>query len=171
MKSISGRAEGACRASVPAVAELLRAVDRYSEWHPEGVRRIVVLERDGAGDPVILEVTLRAAIGPIARDVELRLEVSAAQANRVTLTRLPNEPEDPERFVATWHLDRAGTAETTIRLELEADLDLPRLAPVGELANNLARAFVAAAITAIESQDAGSSPPCERRNRYIRSVS
>ena len=69
----------------------------------------------------------------------------------MTLTRLPNEPDDPERFVARWYLDRAEPAGTSVRLELEAELDLPRLVPVGDIANNLASAFVQAAIAAAES--------------------
>ena len=80
MKSLSGRAEGTCRASIAAAAQLLRAVDDYPRWHPEGVRRVVVLERDPAGSPQTLEATLRVAVGPIARDVELTLAVSAPDA-------------------------------------------------------------------------------------------
>lgn len=99
----------------------------------------------------MLEATLRVAVGPIARDVELTLAVSAPDANRVILMRLPNEPDDPERFVATWYLDRAEPEGTSVRLELEAKLDLPRLVPVRELAGNLASAFVQAAIVAAES--------------------
>ena len=170
MRSISGRAEGVCRASVPAVAELLCALEGYPRWHQEGVRTIAVLERDAAGRPVTVDATLRVAVGPISRDVELRLAVRSPEASRVTLARLPNDPDDPESFVARWRLDSAGPAGTTIRLELEAELELPRLLPLGDLANNLARAFVEAAIAAAESHDAGSSRLRERRSRYIRSL-
>jgi hypothetical protein len=130
------------------MAQVLRAVDRYPSWHGGFVRRVVVRERDEAGYPSIVEAMLRVAIGPIAGNVELALAVIAECPDRVELTRLPNDSEDEETFVAVWHIEDNHRRGTTIRLDIEADLDVPRLVPMGDLGNKLARGFVDAAATA-----------------------
>jgi hypothetical protein len=149
MKRLSGHAEGVCRASAVATGRLLRAVDQYPSWHYEVVRRAVVIERDAAGHPRMLEATLRLPVGPISMETELALALDAGRPDRVTLTRLPNDPDDKETFVADWRLEPRGPGETGIRLDLEADADVPRLVPLGDVGEKLAKGFVDAAIAAL----------------------
>ncbi len=145
MRRLSGHADAACDASPSAVAELLVAVDRYPSWHGDVVRQVEVRSRDEAGRPETAEVTLRVAIGPVHHDLELTLAISSALPGRVTLTRLPNEPGDPERFVAVWRLGEGQ--RTTVTLDVEAELDVPRLVPIGGIGDRLAQGFVDAAAT------------------------
>jgi hypothetical protein len=149
MKRLVGHAEGVCRASGDAVARLLRAVDQYPSWHSDVVRRVVVLERDAAGAPRMLEATLRVPVGPISVAVDLTLALGAERPDRVTLTRLPNDSEDRETFVADWRLEQRGPEETGIRLDVEGELDVPRLVPLGDVGDRLARGFVDAAAAAL----------------------
>jgi hypothetical protein len=149
MKRLSGHAEGICRASGTATVRLLRAVDQYPSWHYEVVRRVVVIERDVAGVPRMLETTLRFPVGPISVEAELTLALGAERPDRVTLTRLPNDPHDRETFVADWQLEPRGPEQTAIRLDLEADADVPRLVPLGDVGERLAQGFVDAAVAAL----------------------
>src|SRR5438270_5777432 len=149
MRSISGRAERVCDAPAETVFELLRAVEGYPSWASGIARRIVVLERDREGSAIKLLATLRVQVGPLPMGLELTIAVSAEPADRVTLTRLPNDPGDDETFVAVWRIDRGQRSETTIRLEIEAGLDVPRLVPLGDLGDRLAGELVDAAIAAL----------------------
>ena len=149
MKRLTGHAEGVCRADAAAVVRLLRAVDQYPSWHPEVVRRVAVLERDAAGAPQMFETTLRVPVGPLPMDVDLTLALDAERPDRVTLTRLANDPGDTETFVADWRLEQRRPAETGLRLDLDADLDVPRLVPLGDVGDRLARGFVDAAAAAL----------------------
>lgn len=148
MKRLSGQAETACDASAASVSELLRAVDRYPGWHGEVVRHVAVLERNVDGHPSKVDATLRAAIGPVRHDLELTLAVVAERPDSITLTRLPNDAQDREAFVAIWRVEE--DRGTTIRLSLEAELELPRLMPLGDLGDRLASGFVEAAAAAAE---------------------
>jgi hypothetical protein len=144
MRRLSGHAEATCDSSASSLAQLLLAVDRYPSWHSEVVRKVVARCRDDAGRLETIDVTLRVAIGPVHHDLELTLAISAALPDRITLTRLPNEPGDPETFVAVWRLDDGR--RTTIGLDVEAKLDLPRLVPLAGIGDRLAQGFVDAAV-------------------------
>jgi hypothetical protein len=149
MKRLSGHAKGISRASGAAAAQLLRTVDQYPSWHPEVVRRVAVLERDAAGHPRMLEATLRVPVGPISLDVDLALALETDHPDRVTLRRLPNDPDDRETFLADWRLESRGPEETEIRLDVVGDLDVPRLVPIGDVGDRLAKGFVQAAAAAL----------------------
>jgi hypothetical protein len=149
MKRLRGNAEGVCRADRAAVAGLLRTVDQYPSWHPDVVLRVAVLERDAAGGPRMFEATLRVPVGPISMDIDLTLALGTDHRDRVTLTRLPNDSEDTETFVADWWLEQRRPAETAIRLDLEGDIDVPRVVPLGDVGDRLALGFVDAAVAAL----------------------
>jgi hypothetical protein len=92
------------------------------------------------------------ARGPLFRDFELVLSVDVRPGRSVTLTRLPNEPSDSEEFVVTWRFDRVKDCDRTkIHVQLDANLDVPRLVPLGGLGDAVAEGFVAAAISELES--------------------
>ena len=148
MKRLSGHAETVCDASAASVSELLRAVDRYPDWHGELVRRVAVRERDADGYPAKVDARLHVAIGPVRHDLELTLAVAAERPDSISLTRLPNDAEDREAFVAVWRVDEHR--RTTIRLSLEAELEVPRLLPLGDLGHRLVTGFVEAAAAAAE---------------------
>ena len=144
MRRLKGHGGAACDASAASLAELLVAVDRYPTWHGDVVRTVAVRSRDQGGLPDTVDATLRVAIGPVHHDLELTLRISSAPVNRITLTRLPNDPGDPETFVAVWRLDEGH--QTMISLDVEAELDVPRLVPLGRIGDALAQGFVDAAV-------------------------
>lgn len=122
---------------------LFEDVGAYPSWYGEVVREVTVLERDGAGAPRRARVTLHVALGPVNRDLALTMSVGRAGPG-VTLARVANESSDRERFEVRWRATPAGTG-TQIELDLEARLDVPRLVPVGAMADSLASGFAGAA--------------------------
>lgn len=152
MKELSGTATVSVAASAAECLDLLAAVDRYPQWHPEVVKRAEVLQRNPAGEPVRARATVRVALGPLTRDLELAVEVQRS-AQAVRLIRMPNEPSDPERFEVRWHAQPEG-GRSELAVALLARLEVPRLLPLGGLGETLAQGFADAAKGAIE----GSSP-------------
>lgn len=134
-------------ASVEDCVRFFRAVDRYPAWHPEVVRSVEVLERDGDGEPTKGRAVLHVAVGPLVKDFDLVLAVGLPDPQTVKLTRIPNHPGDDERFDVTWRM--RGGAQTTVRLEVEASLSVPRFVPVGGIGDGLAQGFVSAATKAL----------------------
>jgi ribosome-associated toxin RatA of RatAB toxin-antitoxin module len=144
VKEVRGRATAAVVAPLDECFELLAAVDRYSEWYPEVVRELEVVERDGEGRPTKVRATLHLARGPLVKDFRLVLLIGAERPETVRLTRIPHDRADHEQFEVVWRLEEEG-ASTRIRLELEANLSIPRLVPIGDVGDAMAEGFVVAA--------------------------
>jgi hypothetical protein len=152
MKDLTGSASSTIDAPHEACFELASAVDRYPSWNPEVIRSADVRERDAAGRPARVHVTVHVAVGPLVRDFDLLLDVSRQEGREVRLTRVKHESSDPERFEVIW---RVGSAHPTrLELELGATLDVPRLVPVGGVGDRIAQEFVEAAKRELD----GSSP-------------
>jgi hypothetical protein len=152
MKDLRGTASARLDAAPEACTALLAAVDRYPSWHPEVIREAEVLERGADGVPLRARTTVHVAVGPLVRDFRLLVSVTVEPGRRVTLTRVPHEPTDPEEFRVDWLIE--ARARTSLSVELTARLDVPRLLPVGAIGDSLAQGFVEAASRALE----GSSP-------------
>jgi ribosome-associated toxin RatA of RatAB toxin-antitoxin module len=152
MKELSASASATVAATPEACTQLLAAVDRYPDWYPDVIREAEVLERAADGTPERVRATVHVALGPIARDFRLVLLVAVEPGRRVTLSRVPHEPPDEERFELAWNVDVGPP--TTLRLELAAQLEVPRFLPVGGVGAPLAQGFVDAARRALD----GSSP-------------
>ncbi|HEY5318848.1 MAG TPA: SRPBCC family protein [Solirubrobacteraceae bacterium] len=148
MKELSGSATGVAPASVEECVRFLRAVDRYPTWHPDVVREVEVLDRDGDGYPVKARGKLHVAVGPLVKDFDLILAITVEDARTVKLSRVPHGPGDDERFEVTWRLQDAG-AGTRIQLEIAAALSVPRFVPVGGIGDGLAQGFVSSATRAL----------------------
>jgi hypothetical protein len=146
MKELRGTAKAAVAAPPEACLALLAAVDRYPTWHPDVVRAVDVLERDGSGQPSRVRTKLHLSQGPLAKDFDLLMAVEV-QPPTVRLTRVPNDPKDEERFEVTWHVDAPAHAQ--IRLDLHANLSVPRLLPIGGIGDAVADGFVTAAARAL----------------------
>jgi hypothetical protein len=152
MKDLRASAAATVAAAPEACTALLAAVDRYPSWHPDVIRDAEVFERDGNGTPVRARATVHLALGPVAHDLALLLDVAVEPGRKVTLTRVPDEPSDAERFQLTWQVDPGPP--TRLRVELSAHVDVPRFLPVGGVGDSLAQGFVEAASRSL----AGSSP-------------
>ena len=145
MKDLHGSASQPVNAAPQRCLELLADVESYPRWYPEVVRRIEVVKRDAAGAAQQVHAILHAAVGPINRDLELRLGVTRG-AETVVLARVAHEGSDRERFEVNWRVVSAGAQQARIELSLVASLDVPKLLPVGGLADTLATGFVGAAV-------------------------
>jgi ribosome-associated toxin RatA of RatAB toxin-antitoxin module len=152
VKELHASAPATVAATPEACTQLLAAVDRYPDWYPEVIREAEVLERAADGTPELVRAAVHVALGPVARDFAFVLRVAVEPGRRVTLSRVPHEAADEERFELAWNVDPGPP--TTLRLELAAELEVPRFLPVAAVCGPLAQAFVDAARRALD----GSSP-------------
>jgi hypothetical protein len=149
MKELTGSAVATTAAISEACLSLLEAVDRYPSWHPEVVKEAEVLERDAQGHPTKARAKLHVERGPLTRDFDLVLAVSIDPSGTVKLSRIPHEPTDKEKFDVIWRVE--GGPTTRIRLELAANLDVPRFIPLGGVGDSMAEGLVNAAARALGS--------------------
>ena len=133
------------RAPIERCFALVDAVERYPDWYPEVVREVSVVERDGEGHPSKAHTKLHVARGPLVKDFDLLMNVAAERPAAVTLTRIRHGPSDQEQFEVRWRLGEEA-AGTSVRLDVEATLSVPRLVPVGGIGDAVAEGFVAAAL-------------------------
>lgn len=144
MKELHGQASTRVAASPEESFALLAAVEDYPAWYPEVVRRVELIERSTNGLPAKARAQLHVAYGPLVRDFNLLLAVDAQRPGRVTLTRIPHDSSDPERFEVTWRIDPGQ-----VNVELRANLSVPRLLPVGGIGESIASGFAGAAAAAL----------------------
>jgi ribosome-associated toxin RatA of RatAB toxin-antitoxin module len=150
VKELSGAASAVVGAPVEQCFALLEAVERYPVWHPEVVREVDVVERDGDGRPAKARTKLHVARGPLVKDFNLLMDVAAEKPESIALTRIPHGTDDHERFEVRWRL-RAEGAGTRISLDVDATLSIPRMVPVGGIGDAMADGFVVAAARALAS--------------------
>jgi hypothetical protein len=149
MKELTGNASATTAASPAQSLALLEAIDGYPRWAGDVVREAEVLERDGAGHPSRARAKLHVERGPLTRDFNLLFDVKVDPGGTVALTRVPHEPSDRERFDVTWKVESAQG--TRIELRLAANLDVPRLVPLGGVGDSMAADLVNAATRALAS--------------------
>jgi Polyketide cyclase / dehydrase and lipid transport len=152
MKTLQASASASVAAAPEQCTAFLAAVDGYPRWHPELIRGAETIERTADGTPSRARATIHLALGPLVRDFEMLLAIGVVPGRGVTLTRVPHDPSDPERFELRWRVEPGPP--TRLALELAATVDVPRLLPVGALGQQLAQGFVDAASRALE----GTSP-------------
>jgi len=146
MKELTGNASATTAASPAECLALLEAIDGYPSWAGEVVKEAEVLERDGAGHPTRARARLHVERGPLTRDFDLTLDVKVDVGGTVALSRIPHQSSDKERFDVTWRVQR-----TRIELQLGANLDVPRLVPLGGVGDSMAADLVNAATRALAS--------------------
>ena len=144
MRRLSGSGAAVVDSSPARAVELLGAVDRYPEWTGDLVPRAEVSERDAAGRATRARATLHVALGPLNRDFDLELDVHVGE-REVRLARVPHDRGDRERLEVDWVVQDGPP--TQIRVNLDAELDVPRLLPVpfDQLSHSVAQGLVDAA--------------------------
>ncbi|MBV9421633.1 MAG: SRPBCC family protein [Solirubrobacterales bacterium] len=147
MKELHGTASAVVPAAQDRCMELLEAVDRYPQWHPDVVKSVEVLERDATGQPSKVRAKLRVERPPVAKDFDLVMAVAIDPPGAVDLTRVQDDPSDRERFAFAWRLEPDGG--TRIQLAMDANLDVPWFLPLGRIGDSLAEEFVTAAARAL----------------------
>jgi hypothetical protein len=149
MKELTGNASAATAASVDAAMTLLAAIDGYPRWAPNVVKEAEVLERDADGHPTKARTKLHVERGRLTRDFNLVMAVNVDPSGTIKLSRIPHEPSDEERFEVTWRVD--GGNSTRIQLALGANLNVPRIVPLGGVGDALAADLLSAATRALAS--------------------
>jgi hypothetical protein len=155
VKELKATATRSVDATPERCVELLAAVDRYPAWHPELIPQAEALERDVAGLPTRARAVVHLAAGPLVKDLELVVSVAIQPGRAVTLSRIPNELSDPERFNLTWEIELG--AETSLTLVLDARVDVPRILPVGGIGDAVAQGFIEAARRALDASSPNAS--------------
>jgi hypothetical protein len=150
MKELIGSAVAATDASPERCLDFLEAIDAYPTWHPEVIKQAEVLERDAQGHPTKARCMLHVEHGPLKRDFNLVMAVRVDPSGTIELKRIPHQPTDPERFDVTWRV-AGGNPRTRIRLDLAANLNVPRVIPLGGVGDTLAQGMVSAAARALAS--------------------
>ncbi len=118
---------------------LVEAVDEYPRWYPDVVRSVEVFERDADGVPSRVQTTLHVSVGPVTKDFELPMTVARTPPATVALAKIGGDA----KFDVTWRLSEGQG--TLLELELDASVDVPRLLPLGDVGNSVAKGFVSAA--------------------------
>ena len=118
---------------------LVEAVDGYPAWYPEVVRAVDVLERDARGLPSRAQTKLHVSAGPMTKDFDLLMAVTVEPPATVKLTKVGGNA----KFDVIWRL--TDGENTRIELQVDANLDVPRLVPLGDVGNSVAQGFVSAA--------------------------
>ena len=149
MKDLTGSASGTTSATPERAMALLEDIDRYPAWHPEVVKAAEVLERDAQGHPTKARCKLHVERGPLTREFDLIMSVQVDPSGTIKLSRMPNEAGDAERFDVTWRVD--GAPSTRIGVDLAAQLNVPRLVPLGGVGDSLAQGLVSAATRELAS--------------------
>jgi hypothetical protein len=151
VKELTGSASGTTPATPAQAMALLEAIDRYPTWHPDVVKQAEVFERDDQGRPTKARTKLHVERGPLTRDFDLVMSVHVDPAGTVKLSRIRNPGSDKERFDVAWRVDRAagGGQGSRISLDLSANLDVPRLVPLGGVGDSMAEGLVCAATRAL----------------------
>jgi ribosome-associated toxin RatA of RatAB toxin-antitoxin module len=150
MKELNGTATQLVAASIDDCFSFLQAVDRYPTWHPDVVQEVDIVERDADGHPSQVRTTLHVAAGPVVKDFHLTMAVETARPDAVTLTRMRHGPSDQEQFEVRWRLHEQSAAATQLRLDVAANLSVPRFLPLGGIGDAMAGGFVTAAATALQ---------------------
>jgi hypothetical protein len=148
MRELQGFAFAAVDAPPDKCMALLEAVDRYPEWHLDVVQEVEVLARND-GHPTRVRTKLHLARGPLVKNFNLVMAVASDRMRQVKLTKVRDVDSGPEQFEVTWLVEDTGP--TLIRLDLSANLDVPRFLPVGGVGDGMAEGFVAAAVKELSS--------------------
>jgi hypothetical protein len=150
VKELTGSASATTAASPAESLALLEAIDAYPRWAGDLVKEAAVLERDGAGHPTRARAKLHVERGPLTRDFDLLFDVTVDAAGTIALRRVPHQSSDKERFDVTWTV--GGAQSTRIELQLAANLNVPRLVPLGGVGDAMAADLVSAATRALASR-------------------
>jgi hypothetical protein len=129
MTLLSGAATGDVDADLERCWAVVQDVERWPEWQ-QGLERVVVVERDAQGRPVICDVVADAKI----TTVRCRVRVGYDGPGRLTFSRVHSD--DVDQMEGSWELHSVGDGHTRAVYELAVDPG-----PVGFMARPLEKAL------------------------------
>jgi hypothetical protein len=145
MKEFRGSARATVRASAEESYALLAAVERYREWNGELVRELEVLQ----DEPLRLRAVICIERRPFVKTFEIRVAAHTEPPHAVHITRMPNEPTDPEAMELTWRVAAANSG-TRVELDFSAVASfVPGFLPLGRIGNLIAGTLLEAATDAL----------------------
>ena len=149
MKHLNGTAQAGVVTPIEDCFSVLAALESYPDWYEEVVREVKVVEQGEDGHPLRAETKLHLSYGPISRDIDLLLAVQVSEPGLVHLAHVPRGPATGASFDVTWRLrDAEGT---DLEVELDANMPVPRLVPVGGVGDSFAAGFMQAAVKRLQS--------------------
>ena len=145
MKELQGRATGELDVPPERCFKLLSAVERYPDWI-EFVREVELLERERRGRPGRARAALHIPQSPFGTDFELLIAVRTKRPAMITLTRVPDGPNDPDRLKLIWRMRGNGSTQLELEFEFDAAASfVPGFLPVGGAGEAIAQAAIEAA--------------------------
>ena len=147
MKELQGRATGKLDLPPAACFKLLSAVERYPDWIGF-VREVELLERERKGKPGRARAALHIPQSPFGTDFELVVAVRTKRPALITLTRMPNGPDDLDRLNLVWRMQGDGSTQLELEFDVAASF-VPGFFPVGGAGEALAQAGIEAARDAL----------------------
>lgn len=140
MKELQGRATGELDLPPEECFELLAAVERYPDWF-EFVREVELLERERRNKPGRARAALHIPQSPFGTDFEFVVAVTTKRPVAITLTRVPESPNDPDRLELIWRMH--GNGSTRLEFEFDAAASfVPGFVPLGGAGEALAQAGI-----------------------------
>lgn len=147
MKDLSGIATGVAQSPIDRCFARLSDMESYPGWYPEGVRQVVVLERDDLGVPRRVDATLTITHGVLRFDRAVPMSVALEHPGLIRLERVPDDTHDREQLQVIWRLRSLADQGTELSVEMRAQLALPPFVPgLGGLAEEVAGGFLRAAV-------------------------
>jgi ribosome-associated toxin RatA of RatAB toxin-antitoxin module len=134
------RVERVVAAPPEACFAVVSDIERYPDWLT-GVQAIEVRERDDDGQVSLARVRVRLSLPAFSRELAFSGRVEREPPRRLRLRREPSTAaSSPETVAMTWTVAPEGGG-SRVGLELEAEVDAPRLVPLGPVGDALARSF------------------------------
>jgi ribosome-associated toxin RatA of RatAB toxin-antitoxin module len=127
--------------------ELLAAIERYPAWF-DVVREIELLEAESNGTPGMARAALYVPQSPFGKNFELLLAVRTERPLAVTLTRVPDGPNDPDRLELAWRVQSGDATRLELAFDAAASF-VPSFLPVGGAGDAIAQAAIDAARAAL----------------------
>lgn len=147
MKELQGRATGRLDVPREECFALLSSVERYPDWF-EFVHEVELLERERRGKPGRARAALHIPQSPFGTDFELLMAVRTRRPALITLTRVPEGPEDPDRLKLIWRMRDDGSTHLELEFDAAASF-VPGFLPVGGVGEAIAQAGIEAAMDAL----------------------
>jgi ribosome-associated toxin RatA of RatAB toxin-antitoxin module len=151
MRELTSSTSGVAPQPVERCFTHLADIEHYPDWYPDTVPSVTVIERDGDGRAVVVDAVLAVAAGPLRKNFNVRMQLTTLRPSLVSLDRVADARGDHEALTIAWKLAAAGETETEIQLDMTAFLDVPRFLPVGQITDEVAGGFLAAAIGSLSA--------------------
>jgi ribosome-associated toxin RatA of RatAB toxin-antitoxin module len=147
VKELQGRASGELDLPPEECFELLASVERYPDWF-EFVREVELVVPERNGTPGRAWAALHIPQSPFGTDFEFFMTVKTEPPVAITLTRVPEGPNDPDRLELIWRVSGSGSTQLEVEFDVAASF-VPGFLPVGGAGEALAQAAVDAALDAL----------------------